>query len=318
MENPDFLMDTGHEGFILENALLLFFWRSERKMEIKKVAVIGAGAMGTGIAYLCATKGYEVSIRDINEDLVKKGIGKIREMIATGVNRGKLTPTEAQDIIKRIKSTTDIAEAVKDADLVIEAIFEDMNLKKKLFKECDEASPPHTILASNTSTLSITEMGSATKRPAKVIGLHFFNPAYTMKLIEVISGKQTSEETRKIATDFAVSLEKEPVQVKDVPGFIVNRILGAALGEAIYLLEEGVASTEDIDKAVVLGLNWPMGPLQLADFVGLDVVYHSGKSVSEALGEDYLRKRSKPSKLLEKMVKEGRLGMKTRKGFYEY
>lgn len=287
-------------------------------MEIKKVAVVGAGAMGTGIAYLFATKGYEVSIRDINEDLVKRGTGKIREMIATGVNRGKLTPKEAQETMKRIKGTTDLAEAVRDADLVIEAVFEDMNLKKKLFKELDEACPQHTILASNTSTLSITEMGSTTKRPDKVIGLHFFNPAYTMKLIEVISGKQTSEETRKIATEFSVSLEKEPVQVKDTPGFIVNRILGAALGEAIYLLEEGIASAEDVDKAVVMGLNWPMGPLQLADFVGLDVVYHSGKSVAEALGEDYLRKRSQPSKLLEKMVKEGRLGMKTRKGFYEY
>lgn len=286
-------------------------------MEIKKVAVIGSGAMGTGIAYVCAIKGYEVSIRDINEDLVKRGTGKIREMIATGVNRGKLTPKEAQETMKRIKGTTDI-EAVKDADLVIEAVFEDMDLKKKIFKELDETCPPHTILASNTSTLSITEMASATKRPDKVVGIHFFNPAYTMKLIEVISGKQTSEETRKIATDFSVSLEKEPVQVKDTPGFIVNRILGAALGEAIYLLEEGTASAEDIDKAVVLGLNWPMGPLQLADFVGLDVVYHSGKSVAEALGEDYQRKRSQPSKLLEKMVKEDRLGMKTRKGFYEY
>lgn len=287
-------------------------------MEIKKVAVIGAGAMGTGIAYVCTTKGYEVSIRDINEDLVKRGTGKIREMIATGVNRGKLTPKEAQEIMKRIKGTTDVTEAVKDADLVIEAVFEDMELKKKLFKELDEICPKHTILASNTSTLSITEMASATKRPDKVIGIHFFNPAYTMKLIEIISGKQTSEETRKIATDFSVSLEKEPVQVKDTPGFIVNRILGAALGEAIYLLEEGTASAEDIDKAVVLGLNWPMGPLQLADFVGLDVVYHSGKSVAKALGEDYQRKRSQPSKLLEKMVKEGHLGMKTRKGFYEY
>ena len=287
-------------------------------MEIKKVAVIGSGAMGTGIAYVCAIKGYEVSIRDINEDLVKRGTGKLREMIATGVNRGKLTPKEAQETMKRIKGTTDIAEALKDADLVIEAVFEDMNLKKKIFKELDETCPPHTILASNTSTLSITEMASATKRPDKVVGIHFFNPAYTMKLIEVISGKQTSEETRKIATDFSVSLEKEPVQVKDTPGFIVNRILGAALGEAIYLLEEGTASPEDIDKAVVLGLNWPMGPLQLADFVGLDVVYHSGKSVAEALGEDYQRKRSQPSKLLEKMVKENRLGMKTRKGFYEY
>ena len=287
-------------------------------MEIKRVAVIGAGAMGTGIAYVCAVKGYNVSIRDVNEDLVKRGMGKIREMIATGVNRGKLTPKEAEEIVKRTKSTTDVAEAVRDADLVIEAIFEDLDLKKKVFNELDEQCPPHTILASNTSVLSITEMGSATKRPDKVVGLHFFNPAYAMKLVEVISGKETSEETRKIATDFAIAIEKEPVQVKDTPGFIVNRILGAALAEAIYLLEEGIASAKDIDRACVLGLNWPVGPIALADFVGLDVVYHSGEAVADALGEDYLQKRSQPSKLLEENVKAGHLGVKTRKGFYEY
>jgi 3-hydroxybutyryl-CoA dehydrogenase len=287
-------------------------------LEIKNVAVIGAGAMGTGIAYVCTVKGYNVSIRDINDDLVKRGMGKMREMIAAGVNRGKLTPKEAEDIVKRTKGVTDVAEAVGDADLVIEAVFEDLDLKKKVFKELDEHCPPHTILASNTSVLSVTEMGSATKRPDKVVGLHFFNPAYAMKLVEVISGKETSEETRKIATDFATSLEKEPVQVKDTPGFIVNRILGAALGEAIYLLEEGIASAKDIDRACVLGLNWPVGPIALADFVGLDVVYHSGEAVSDALGEDYLRKRSQPSKLLEEKVKAGHLGVKTRKGFYEY
>jgi len=287
-------------------------------MEIKKVAVIGAGAMGSGIAYVCAVKGYNVSLRDINDDLVKRGMGKIREMIATGVNRGKLTPKDAEEIMKRIKSMTDVAEAIRDADLVIEAVFEDMDLKKKVFKELDELCPPHTILASNTSTLSITEMASATKRQDKVVGLHFFNPPYTMKLVEVISGKQTSEETRKVANDFAISLEKDTVLVKDIPGFIVNRILGAALGEAIYLLEEGVASAKDIDKAVVLGLNWPMGPIALADFVGLDVVYHSGKTIGDAMTEDYLRKRSKPSKLLEEKVKAGHLGVKTRKGFYDY
>ncbi len=288
-------------------------------MEIKKVAVIGAGAMGTGIAYVCATKGYQVYIRDINEDLVKRGMGKIRSLIATGVDRGKMTPKQAEETLNRIKGATDIAEAVKDADLVIEAVFEDMDLKKKVFKELDKASPPHTILASNTSTLSITEMGAATKRPEKVLGLHFFNPAYIMKLVEVIWGEKTSEQTTKTLTDFAISLDKEPVQVKkDIRGFIVNRILGAAMGEAIYLFEEGIASADDIDKAVVLGLNWPMGPLKLADFVGLDVVYHSSKSTAAEMDEEYIRKRFQPSKLLEKMVKEGRLGMKTRKGFYEY
>ncbi len=287
-------------------------------MKINKVAVIGAGTMGSGIAYVCAVKGYNVSVRDIKEDLVKRGMGKIREMIATGVNRGKLTPKEAEETMKRIKGTTDIVEAVKDADLVIEAVFEDMNLKKKVFKELDEASPSHAILASNTSVLSITEMGSATKRPDKVVGIHFFNPPYTMKLIEIISGDRTSEGTIKIANDFAVSLDKETVQVKDTPGFIVNRILSAALGEAMYLLEEGIASAKDIDKACVLGLNWPVGPITLADFVGLDVAYHSGKSISAALGEDYIRKRLKPSKLLEEKVKAGHLGIKTRKGFYDY
>jgi len=311
-------MEHMPKSFIPEKSVTAVILRGLKEMEIKKVAVIGAGAMGTGIAYVCATKGYNVFLRDLNEDLVKRGMGKIREMIATGVNRGKLTPKEAEEIMKRIKSTTDAAEAVREADLVIEAVFEDMDLKKKVFKELDELCPSHTILASNTSVLSITEMGSTTKRPDKVVGMHFFNPAYAMKLVEVISGKQTSEDTRKIANDFTISLEKEPVQVKDTPGFIVNRILGAALGEAIYLLEEGVASAKDIDKAVVLGLNWPMGPIALADFVGLDVVYHSGKSVADALGDDYLRKRSQPSKLLEEKVKAGHLGVKTRKGFYEY
>ncbi len=309
---------TCAQRFYTQKSVTELFLGVWKELEIKKVGVIGAGAMGTGIAYVCAVKGYDVSIRDINEDLVKRGMGKMREMIATGVNRGKLSPKEAEDIVKRTKGTTDTAEAVKDADLVIEAVFEDLELKKKVFKELDEHSPPHAILASNTSVLSITEMGAATKRPDKVVGLHFFNPAYAMKLIEVISGRDTSEETRKIVTDFATSLEKEPVQVKDTPGFIVNRILGAALGEAIYLLEEGIASAKDIDRACVLGLNWPVGPIALADFVGLDVVYHSGVAISDALGEDYMKKRAKPSRLLDEKVKAGRLGIKTRKGFYEY
>ncbi len=287
-------------------------------MEIKKVAVIGVGAMGSGIAYICAAKGYDVSARELNEDLLKRGIRNIREFVAGGVNRGKLSPKEAGDIMKRIKGTTDISEAAKEADLVIEAIIEDMKVKKGLFKELDEACPPHTILASNTSALSITEMASATERPDKVVGLHFFNPPYAMKLVEVISGKQTSEKTMKIADEFAVSLDKETVEVKDTPGFIVNRILGAAMGEALYLLEEGIASAEDIDKACELGLNWPMGPFRLADYVGLDIALDTAKTITKALGEEYIRKRSHPSRLLEKKVKAGYLGIKSRKGFYEY
>jgi len=282
-------------------------------LKIKKVAVIGVGTMGSSIAYLCAWKGYDVSVREVNEDLLKRGVKRIREMIVDGVNRGKLTPKEAEETMRKVKATTDLAEAAKEADIVIEAVYEDMGVKKEVFRQLDEACPPHTILASNTSALSITEMASATKRPDKVIGLHFFNPAYAMKLVEVVMGKQSSEETRRIVTDFAVSLGKETVTARDTPGFIVNRVLTAALGEALSLLQEGVASAEDIDKAVRLGLNWPMGPFRLADFVGLDVALEVAKTIYEALGEKY-----KPPSVLEEMAKDGRLGMKTRKGFYEY
>jgi 3-hydroxybutyryl-CoA dehydrogenase len=269
--------------------------------------------MGSGIAYLCAWKGYDVSVREVNEDLLKRGTRRIREMIVDGVNRGKLTPREAEETMRRVKGTTDLAEAAGEADIVIEAVYEDMGVKKEVFRQLDEACPAHTILASNTSALSITKMASATQRPDKVIGLHFFNPAYAMKLVEVVMGDQTSEETRRIATDFVISLGKETVTARDTPGFIVNRVLTAALGEALSLLQEGVASAEDIDKAVRLGLNWPMGPLRLADFVGLDVALEVAKTIYEALGEKY-----KPPSVLEEMVKAGRLGMKTRKGFYEY
>jgi len=282
-------------------------------VEIKKVAVIGAGAMGSGIAYICAAKNYEVSIVDVNEELLSRGVKRIREMIVEGVNRGKLTPREAEETIRKIKGTTDITEAVKDADIVIEAVFEDINIKKEVFQKLDEACPSHTILASNTSALSITEMASATKGPDKVIGLHFFNPPYAMKLVEVVLGAQTSEEARKMTTDFAVSLGKEIVTAKDTPGFIVNRVLSAAIGEAILLLQEGIASAEEIDKAITLGLNWPVGPLRLADFVGLDIALDVGKVIYKALGDKY-----KPPLLLEDKVKAGHLGMKTRKGFYEY
>ncbi len=282
-------------------------------MEIRKVAVIGAGTMGSGIAYICAAKNYEVFLVEINNELLSRGLKKIREMIVEGVNRGKLSPREAEEILKRVKGSTNLTEAVKNSDLVIEAVFEDMNVKKDVFEKLDKACPSHTILASNTSALSITEMASATKRPDNVVGLHFFNPPYAMKLVEVVLGAQTSDETRRIATDFAASLGKETVTAKDTPGFIVNRVLSAAIGEAILLLQEGIASAEEIDKAITLGLNWPVGPLRLADFVGLDVALDVGKVIYKALGEKY-----KPPLLLEEKVKAGHLGMKTRKGFYEY
>lgn len=282
-------------------------------MDIRKVAVIGAGTMGSGIAYVCAAKGYEVSLAEVNEDLLKKGVNRIREMIVTGVSRGKLSPKDAEDVMKRIKGTTDIAEAAKDADLTIEAVYEDMNVKKEVFKKLDESCPSHTILASNTSALSITEMAQATGRPDKVIGLHFFNPPYAMKLVEVVIGDQTSEETRKTADAFVRGLGKETVTIKDSPGFIVNRLVLPMLNEAAYLLYEGKATIEDIDKATTLGMNFPAGPFRLADYVGLDVALAVLQHLYEAFGDKF-----KPCPILVEKVKNGQLGMKTRKGFYEY
>ncbi len=282
-------------------------------MDIRKVAVIGAGTMGSGIAYVCAAKGYEVSLAEVNEDLLKKGMGRIREMIVTGVSRGKLSPKDAEDVMKRIKGITDIAEAAKDADLTIEAVYEDMNVKKEVFKKLDESCLSHTILASNTSALSITEMAQATGRPDKVIGLHFFNPPYAMKLVEVVIGDQTSEETRKTADAFVRGLGKETVTIKDSPGFIVNRLVLPMLNEAAYLLYEGKATIEDIDKATTLGMNFPAGPFRLADYVGLDVALAVLQHLYEAFGDKF-----KPCPILVEKVKNGQLGMKTRKGFYEY
>ncbi len=282
-------------------------------MEIKKVAVIGSGAMGSGIAYVCAARNYEVSIVEVNKKLLAKGIKRIREMIVEGVNRGKLTPREAEETLKRVKGTTSITEAAKDADIIIEAVYEDINVKKEVFQKLDETCPNHTILASNTSALSITELASATKRPNKIIGLHFFNPPYAMKLVEVVLGAQTSEETRRIADDFARALGKETVTVKDSPGFIVNRLVLPMLNEAAYLVYEGKTSIENVDKAATLGMNFPAGPFRLADFVGLDIALAVLENLHQAFGEKF-----KPCPLLVEKVKAGHLGLKTRKGFYDY
>jgi len=282
-------------------------------LEIKRVAVIGAGSMGSGIGYICAMKGYDVSMSDVNEELLKRGTTRIREMIVEGVSRGKLMPKEAEEVMKRVKGTTSIAEAAREADLVIEAVFENMDVKKDVFKKLDESSPPHAILASNTSALNITEMARATNRPDKVIGLHFFNPPYAMKLVEVVMGEQTSEETRKVADAFARGLGKETVTVKDSPGFIVNRLVLPMLNEAAYLVYEGKTTIEDVDKAVTLGMNFPAGPFRLADFVGLDVALAVLQHLNEAFGDKF-----KPCPLLVEKVKNGHFGIKTRKGFYDY
>jgi len=282
-------------------------------LDVKKVAVIGAGAMGSGIAYICAIKGYEVTMAEVNEELLKRGVAKIRQMIVEGVSRGKLQPKEAEAVMSKVKGTTNIAEAARDADLAIEAVYEDMNVKKEVIKKLDENCPAHAILASNTSALSITEMAKTTNRPDKVIGLHFFNPPYAMKLVEVVVGEQTSEETRKTADAFARGLDKETVTVKDSPGFIVNRLVLPMLNEAAILVYEGKATIEDVDKAVTLGMNFPAGPFRLADYVGLDIALAVLQHLHEAFGEKF-----KPCPLLVEKVKNGNLGMKTRKGFYDY
>jgi 3-hydroxybutyryl-CoA dehydrogenase len=282
-------------------------------LQITKIVTIGAGAMGSGIAYICALKGYEVAMAEVNEDLLKRGVAKIRQMIVDGVSRGKLLPKEAEIVLGRVKGTTDIAEAARNADIAIEAVFEDINVKREVFKKLDENSPAHAVLASNTSGLSITEMAKTTKRPDKVIGLHFFNPPYAMKLVEVVMGEQTSEETRKTADDFARSLDKETVTVKDSAGFIVNRLVAPLLNEAAYLVYEGKTTMEDVDKAITLGMNFPAGPFRLADFVGLDVALAVLQRMQEAFGDKF-----KPCPLLVEKVKNGHLGIKTKKGFYDY
>ena len=278
------------------------------------MAVIGAGSMGSGIAYICAVKGYEVSLAEVNDELLKKGISRIRQMIVDGVGRGKFSPKEAEEVMGKVKGTTSIAEAAKGADLVIEAVFEDIKVKREVFRTLDANCPVHAILASNTSALSITEMAKATGRGDKVIGLHFFNPPYAMKLVEVALGEQTSEETRLAADGFVRGLGKETVSVKDSPGFIVNRLVLPMLNEAVHLVfEEKKTTMEDVDKAVTLGMNFPVGPFRLADFVGLDVALAVLQHLHEAFGEKF-----KPCPIIVEKVKNGQLGIKTRKGFYEY
>ncbi len=280
---------------------------------VQKIAVIGSGAMGSGIAYVCAWKGYEVKVTDLSEECLEKSLDKIRQEIATGIEKGKLTIPEAEGMINSLEAVPDLKVTVQNVDLVIEAVFEDINIKKELFARLDEYTLPSAILASNTSTLSISEIASATKRPEKVIGMHFFNPVAARQLVEIVVGEKTSEYTIQIIKEVTQQLEKKWVIAKDSPGFIVNRIAAAFIGEGIRLLEEGIASKEEIDTAVMFGLNLPMGPIALADFIGLDIAYHAGNTLHEKLGHCY-----KPSETLKKLVENKKLGMKTGEGFYKY
>jgi 3-hydroxybutyryl-CoA dehydrogenase len=282
-------------------------------MEIKKVGVVGCGSMGAGITQLCAQSGYQAVVSEINDELLKKGLAFIDKTLARSVEKGKLSQPDKDAIIGRIKGTTSTKDFA-DCDLVIEAAIEDLELKKKIFAELDGICPPDAILATNTSCLSIIEMAIVTKRPDKVLGLHFFNPAPIMKLLEIVKTIATSDEMVKASEKFGESLSKTTVIAKDAPGFIVNRLWIPFLLHSIRLYEEGVASREDIDNAIQLGLNYPMGPLTLSDMVGIDVV----KFVSDALYEQLKDPRYIVPTLVDKMVAAGWLGRKTGKGFYDY
>ena len=243
-------------------------------LEIKKIAVLGAGQMGNGIAHVCAQAGYEVKMRDIDQKFIDKGIATIKKNLDRGVKKERMNQEEADTILGRVEGVLDLKEAVKDADLVIEAIPEIVSLKLDTWREVDGAAPEHAILASNTSSISITQMAAVTKKPEKFIGMHFFNPVPVMGLVEIIKGQATNDDTVKVIEDVSHKVGKKTVLVNEAPGFAVNRLLVPAINEAIFAIQEGVATVEDMDLAIKLGLNWPMGPLTLADFVGLDTLLY--------------------------------------------
>jgi len=281
-------------------------------MNIQKIGVIGAGTMGCGIAQVAAQSGYEVVLKDVKEEYVKAGFAKIKERLVKRAGEGKLEILEKERILSNIKTTTSLEEC-RNADLIIEAVVEKEDIKKHIFKELDTICNDETIFASNTSAISITRLAEITKRPERFAGMHFMNPAYAMKLVEVVKGLHTSDETVTIITAVAGIMGKIPVVVNDFPGFISNRILMPMINDAVYCLQEGVASRESIDNVMRLGANHPMGPLELADFIGLDVCLEILEILHAELGEKY-----RPCPLLRKMVAGGKLGRKSGEGFYEY
>jgi 3-hydroxybutyryl-CoA dehydrogenase len=284
-------------------------------MEIKVIGVLGAGSMGNGIAQVASQAGYQVIMRDIEDRFVQNGLKAIEKFLIKSVEKGKMTEDQKKGILSRIKGTTKM-EDLKDVDFVIEAVFEDLELKKYVFKKLDELTRSQVILTTNTSSMSVTEIAMATKRPEKVAGMHFFNPAPIMKLVEVIRAYHTNDETVHTVMEMAKKMGKEPVEVrKDTPGFIVNRLMIPHVIEAIKMAEEGVASIEDIDKAVKLGLNYPMGPFELMDLTGVDIAHHVAEYLYKELNKE--SKWSVPT-LMKSMIRAGRLGRKTGAGWYKY
>ncbi len=279
---------------------------------IRQVGVVGCGLMGSGIAEVCARAGYSVVVREVSQELLDGGLARIDASLARARERGKIGEKEAGPARAAIRGTTSMADLAA-SDLIIEAVIEKMAEKQRVFRELDALCPPPTIFASNTSSLSITEMAAATGRPDRVVGLHFFNPVPVMTLVELVRGLATSDETLDAAKSFAASVGKTVVVAKDYPGFIVNLLLVPYLLDAVRALELGVASKEDIDTAITLGLNHPMGPLTLLDFVGLDTTYY----IAEAMYQEFRDPRYAPPPLLKQMVLAGRLGRKSGRGFYD-
>ncbi|PYQ37145.1 MAG: 3-hydroxybutyryl-CoA dehydrogenase [Acidobacteria bacterium] len=282
-------------------------------MKVKRVGVLGAGLMGSGIAEVCARNGYETVVREVSDALAAKGVGRIESSLAKAVDRGKLVATDRDAARARLSATTKVDDLAA-CDLVVEAVVENLETKNELFAELDRICGDSAIFCSNTSSLTITELSAATRRPDRFAGLHFFNPVPVMKLVEVVRTIATSDETIATLVDFAKSLGKEPVLAKDNSGFIVNRLLVPYLLDAVRALEEGVGTREDIDKGMELGCGHPMGPLKLLDFVGLDTTY----AIAEIMFTEYREKRFAPPPLLKRMVLAGRYGRKSGRGFYEY
>ncbi|MFY0653230.1 MAG: 3-hydroxybutyryl-CoA dehydrogenase [Cyclobacteriaceae bacterium] len=281
---------------------------------MKKIAVIGAGTMGNGIAHVFALNGYEVELIDVSTDALNRGLATIEKNLDRQVKKELITESDKTDTLNRINTSDDLPEAVKDVDLAVEAATENLALKLDIFRQMDEHSPPDCILATNTSSISITKIASATNRPEKVIGMHFMNPVPMMKLVEVIRGYSTSDATTKAIMDLSKKLDKVPVEVNDYPGFVANRILMPMINEAIYSLHEGVSGVAQIDTVMKLGMAHPMGPLQLADFIGLDVCL----SILRVLQDGFGNPKYAPCPLLVNMVEANVLGYKSGEGFYNY
>jgi len=283
-------------------------------LEIKRIAIVGGGTMGTGIAHVCATSGFSVIIYDIGPEFLDRAMAKIRAELQRAVQKGKLSEGDAAQALGRISTATDLSDAARDVDFVIEAVPEDLGLKRQVFLKLDELAPKEAILATNTSSISISRLASVTKRPAKVVGMHFFNPPHVMKLVEVVKGEKTSDQTVEAVRWLAERLGKTWVLSADRPGFIVNRLLIPFLNEAALCLMDGVASARDIDTAVKLGLNHPMGPLELADLIGIDTAV----SILEYMLRETGDSKYRPCQLLKTMVGEGKMGRKSGSGFYSY